>query len=580
MFGATFYWQTIRKYVSLFGTLFADISIVRSDTANNTTSFIKVPITYSKKEKMLARVQMDPSIQRPTATLPMPTMAFEMTTLTYDGDRKLNTINKVSNVANNVPTSMMYQYSPVAYNFGFNLYVMVKNPEDGTKIIEQILPYFTPDFTATLKLIPEMNIEMDIPTILNSIQQEDTYAGDMVTRQVLTWTLSFTIKGYLYGPVKSIPVIRFIKTAFYTPDVADGMLQTAVGKTPNVALIQIQPGLLANGSPTSNASLSINPYDIYATEDFGYVESITENLDTISSPVFWIGQSHDSGSTAAATGRVAPNGIGFITGAAVAAAMGATVTTANGAATGVSTAAGIGSPFFAAGTAHGTAAAAAIGQTESRSVGVEAGSSYAAANSVWSFSGTGTAVGTSTAASNSVFLSAGTVVGTSTAAAVGKQEPWAIGASSGTSIATGTAPTVNAVGSTAGTSRAVAQGAATAASIGTTAGVSTAAAVGKTVYNSYSVGTALSTSSASGKMTNAPSTAAGHSTAAAVGQTETKAAAVSTGTSTTAASGQTTGIAFGIGSAPGTSTASGAYLTSGVGGASGTSAASGHGNHL
>ena len=149
MFGQTFYWQTIRKYVSLFGTLFDDIHIIRTNTSGQETAYIKVPITYAPKEKMLARVQQDPNIDRPTATLTMPFMSFEMTDVKYDGDRKLKTIQRTANKLTTNASSLQYQYMPVPYNFGFKLFIMVKNAEDGTKIVEQILPYFTPDFTVT-----------------------------------------------------------------------------------------------------------------------------------------------------------------------------------------------------------------------------------------------------------------------------------------------------------------------------------------------------------------------------------------------------------------------------------------------
>ena len=270
MFGHNFYFQTIRKYVALFGTLFNDIHISRTDKNGNVTAYLKVPITYAPKDKMLARIQQDPNIDRPTATIPLPLMAFEMISTTYDGDRKLPTINRsaVKNANNNI---LSYQYNPVPYNFGFRLYVMVKNAEDGTKIIEQILPFFTPDFTVTVQLIPQMNELKDIPVIMNNISHEDSYDGDFKQRQTMTWTLDFTLKGYLYGPVKTGKIIKYANVYFYTPSVPDGQLSSAVGNTANVSYIHIQPGLLANGSPTSNADLSIPVADINITDDFGYV---------------------------------------------------------------------------------------------------------------------------------------------------------------------------------------------------------------------------------------------------------------------------------------------------------------------
>lgn len=276
MFGQIFYHQIIRKYVALFGTLFNDIVIERTDTQGNMTSLIKVPITYAPKEKMLARAQQDPNIDRQTATITMPVMSFEMLDPKYDGSRKLPSIGRSANKIPNNPSSLYYQYNPVPYNFNFKLYIMIKNAEDGTKIIEQILPYFTPDFTVTVQLIPDINELKDIPIILNSVTQTDTYDGAFTERQALIWTLDFTLKGYLYGPVKTNPIIKFVNVNFYTPEVPDGELSTAVGVSSPVSLVEVQPGLTANGQPTSNASLSIPVSQIQVTDDFGYV---TQKVD-------------------------------------------------------------------------------------------------------------------------------------------------------------------------------------------------------------------------------------------------------------------------------------------------------------
>ena len=279
MFKQPFYFGVIRKYVTLFGTLFDTIDIIRTNSTGKMTEFIKVPITYAPKEKMLARLTQDPGIDRQTATPTMPIMAFEMTSIGYDGSRKLNTVNRT--VVSTTDANMLkYQYVPVPYNIGFRLYVMVKNAEDGTKIIEQILPYFTPDWTTTVHLIPEMDITMEIPVILNSIHQEDVYEGQFTERRSLIWTLDFTLKGYIYGPVKTGAIIKYANAVFYTPSVADGSLQSAVGNTGAVSTVQTQPGLTANGQPTSNAAASVNAALITATSDFGYITTQT-NITTV-----------------------------------------------------------------------------------------------------------------------------------------------------------------------------------------------------------------------------------------------------------------------------------------------------------
>ena len=273
-----FYFSTIRKYVTLFGTLFNNIRITRSVNGTQ-TALIRVPITYGPKEKMLARVTQDPNIDRQTAMPPLPMMSFEMTHFDYDGRRKLDTITRLSTPNTVEKSKQKYQYNPVAYNIGFTLVIYCKNAEDGAKILEQILPYFTPDWTTTIHLIPEMGINMDIPVVLNRVNMEDSYEGDFRERRAMMYTLDFTLKGYFYGPVKNKKVIKFANTEFFTPDVADGELATAVGNSDPVAWVQVQPGLTANGQPTSNAALSIAVANIVATDDFGFVTTTTEVYD-------------------------------------------------------------------------------------------------------------------------------------------------------------------------------------------------------------------------------------------------------------------------------------------------------------
>ena len=275
MQGSTFYFSSIRKYVTLFGSLFNDINIVRTNADGNTTQIIKVPITYGPKDKMVARVAEDPNIDRPAA-IQLPVMSFEMTTIVYDGSRKLNAIGRVAS-GSSASGSLKYQYNPVAYNIGFVIHIYVKNAEDGTKIVEQILPYFTPDWTVTANLIPEMNVKMDIPVVLNDVSLEDSYDGDFKERRALIWTLNFTLKGYIYGPVKSAKIIKFANTEFYVGTTQD-LINSVNDTSPSVA-IQVIPGLLANGQPTSNSSNSIPVSEIKVSDDYGYITNITENLN-------------------------------------------------------------------------------------------------------------------------------------------------------------------------------------------------------------------------------------------------------------------------------------------------------------
>lgn len=258
--------------VIYFGNIFNDIHITRTNASGDIIDLMKIPLTYAPKDKMLLRVDVDPEIQRQSA-ITLPRMSFEMTSLKYDGDRKLNTLGKFVVKDSNDANKLKRQFNPVPYNFDFNLYVYVKNTEDGTKIIEQILPFFTPDWTATVNLIPEMGISMDLPIIMNSITMEDKYDGAFLERSALIWTLNFTIKGYLYGPIVSKPIVKISKQQFYVPISAGAsanITASEVGNTDIIGRITVTPGLLANGSPTTNSAASVNTSLIEVDDDFGF----------------------------------------------------------------------------------------------------------------------------------------------------------------------------------------------------------------------------------------------------------------------------------------------------------------------
>jgi hypothetical protein len=280
MFGTPFYFSLIRKYVILTGTLFNNIRITRTNKAGAVTSLLKVPITYAPKDKMLARVIQDPAIDRPTAVAPLPVISFEMGRMSYDKDRKLPTTGRSAVKNTSDVNKFKYQYNPVPYNIDFKVYIYAKNAEDGTKIIEQILPYFTPDWTTTVNLIPEMGITMDIPIILNNIGYNDTYDGSFKERRAIIWELDLTLKGYLYGPVRSGGIIKFINVNFYAPNVEDGKLQTAVGNTEIIEKLTIQPGLTSNGVAVNyygqpNTNLNTIPYnEIDIDDDYGFITMV------------------------------------------------------------------------------------------------------------------------------------------------------------------------------------------------------------------------------------------------------------------------------------------------------------------
>lgn len=200
--------------MAAFGTLFNDINVERKNSSGTVVEKIKVPLAYGPKQKHVLASQETTTAARQTATR-TPRMGFALTGVAYDSIRKLNTVGR--NVAANTAagtSTLMTQYNPVPYNFDFTLFILVKNAEDGTQILEQILPFFTPEFTVTINTIPEMGIKADTPIILNSADVSDEYEGDLDQRRTIIWTLSFLLKGYIYPDLKTSSVIKSIEVNF------------------------------------------------------------------------------------------------------------------------------------------------------------------------------------------------------------------------------------------------------------------------------------------------------------------------------------------------------------------------------
>lgn len=276
MFGQTWQHSTLRKYVILFGTLFNNLYINRENSAGEVIQTMKVPLSYGPKEKFLARLEGNPTLDREIAIV-LPRMAFEMVDLSYDPDRKMQTLQKIIATGDS-NDSVKYMYAPVPYNIQFNLYVMTKNAEDGTRIIEQILPYFTPSWTSTVNILPEMNHKIDVPLTLDSVVSEDTYEGDFLTRRAIIWTLSFTMKGQLFGPVRDSGIIKEVDVNITVPPTGVSAQNANPTNSPTTLNIDIRPGLTANGQPTSNASLSVDASQISRDDNYGFIIDFTEYI--------------------------------------------------------------------------------------------------------------------------------------------------------------------------------------------------------------------------------------------------------------------------------------------------------------
>lgn len=243
-----FYHRSIRKVVSLFGTLFNDIEIIRFDKDNSPKERFKVPLSYGPKEKYITRIESDPNLTKSINTL-VPRISFNLDSLSYDPSRKQ--ISTLRNFSANTNSSLKTQFAPVPYNFEFSLSIFVRNTEDGTQIIEQILPFFTPDFTVNVDFIPGMDQKYDVPIILNDVTYTVDYEGDFSTTRVINWDMSFSVKAYLWPPIKNADIIR--------------QANTNISQNSNMSNTIVK--IVTTPNPANSSPLN----------DFGFTEQITES---------------------------------------------------------------------------------------------------------------------------------------------------------------------------------------------------------------------------------------------------------------------------------------------------------------
>ena len=303
MLGITYYHETIRKYVAIFGTLFNDINIQRRNSAGAIVEQIKVPIAYEARDKLILRTRAGVADGSVAATLPR--MGFVMNGISYDGTRKLNTMGQVyaANTAAGT-SSLMKQYNPVPYNFDFALTAMVDSSEDGAQIFEQIVPFFTPEFTVSVSLIPALNLKPDISIVLNGTTVEDSYEGELTVRREIIWGFTFQLKGYIYPDIKSGSVTKSVIVNLRTPaeeaEVPEYIiLEDSTDFTTNYLLLDADAGsptatgdmkFITETSSTSSGAAGIKtrltvtpgPGDVTANDDFGYTETFEyfdDNID-------------------------------------------------------------------------------------------------------------------------------------------------------------------------------------------------------------------------------------------------------------------------------------------------------------
>ena len=222
--------------------------MVRKNNSGTIVQTMKVPLAYGPRQKWLQRLDQDPS-QDSKVAITLPRLGFEIQNLSYDTSRKLNRVQKFRKVKSSDSNRLDSQYMPVPYNLDIELYAMANQSDDALQIVEQILPYFQPDYTLTIKDMTDMGIKRDVPIVLNSISYEDNYRGEFTERRAIIYTLTFTAKFYLYGPVTSQSVIKTVQVDQYTD--------------------------LPDASPKREQRYTVtpNPTDANADDDFGFNET-------------------------------------------------------------------------------------------------------------------------------------------------------------------------------------------------------------------------------------------------------------------------------------------------------------------
>lgn len=248
MLGTYSYHEIFRKTVVAFGTLFNNIELRRTDEV------MKVPLAYGPKQKFLARLDQTPDPTNKRVQISLPRISFEINGITYDSSRKVSPTQKIKIAKDGDENKNVYM--PVPYNLSFELAIISKTQEDGLQILEQILPYFQPHYNLPVKLLPDASETKDVPVVLNSVDYQDDYEGDFSTRRAIIYTLQFTVKTYLYGPVSDSKIIKKVITDYYT--------DTNTTTAPREVRYTIQP----------------DPIDADADDDFGFGvvdEDFTDN---------------------------------------------------------------------------------------------------------------------------------------------------------------------------------------------------------------------------------------------------------------------------------------------------------------
>tara|TARA_R100001510_G_C7640718_1_gene198381 strand:- start:577 stop:1575 length:999 start_codon:yes stop_codon:yes gene_type:complete len=228
-----FYNEILRRTIISFGTLFNGLTIKTTNSDEDVVNITRVPLAYGPTQKFLARLEQQADLNKATA-MTLPRMSFEFTGLTYDPSRKVSTVQQFVVKNPDDESEIKKAYMPVPYNMSFELAIMTKLNDDALQIVEQILPYFQPSYNLTVELVGSINEKRDIPIVLENITMQDDYEGDYTTRRVLLYTLRFTAKTFMFGPVSSATkdIIKTAKINYISGDSRSTIRDITYSATP------------------------------------------------------------------------------------------------------------------------------------------------------------------------------------------------------------------------------------------------------------------------------------------------------------------------------------------------------------
>ena len=260
MFGTYFYHQRIRKAVATFGAMFNNIYVLRKDSGGGVISTQKVPLSYGPRAKFLDRIREMPDLTTDTkVAIKLPRMSFEITNVAYDPARQLPKLNSFQKGVEGTVLSRNKIYNGVPYILSFQLSVYAKNQDDALQVVEQVLPYFNPQYTLSIKPLDDIDtLKEDVPVILTGVVLNDEYEGEMAaTRRTIIYTLDFDMHVYFHGPITTSGIIR----------------------TSITDILDIQSGLADSDIPLERITVTPDPAAASPDSDFGF-NTVIEGIDS------------------------------------------------------------------------------------------------------------------------------------------------------------------------------------------------------------------------------------------------------------------------------------------------------------